>query len=75
MAGPMPAGMQNIDIGLVRMVNCPVCPVTDGTESKMRPGRDQRSVAGPHFRPIGSAFSEPRRVLGQTSLNFISTKK
>jgi len=31
-------GMQNTDIGLASLVNCPVCPVTDGRERKMRPG-------------------------------------
>ena len=31
------ADMQNIDIGLASLANCPVCPVTDGTEPKMRP--------------------------------------
>jgi len=33
------AGMHNIDKGHACLVNCPVCPVTDGTEPKMRPGR------------------------------------
>jgi len=32
-AGSVSAGMQNTDIG---MANCPVCPVTKGTEPKMR---------------------------------------
>jgi len=53
------AGMQNTDIGIVSLVNCPVYPVTngtDGTESKMRFG----PAPGPHFRHIGSGFSGPR---------------
>jgi len=34
------ASMQNIDMGgLARLVICPVCTVTDGTQSKLRPGR------------------------------------
>ena len=41
------AGMQNTDIGLAPLVNFPVCPVTDGTESKMRPGLAEASGARP----------------------------
>jgi len=59
--------MQNTNIDLVSLVNCPVYPVTsgtDGTESKMRfgpaplrgrilgiSGRDSLGHAGPAFRP------------------------
>ena len=48
------AGMQNTDIVRAPLVNCPICPLTDGTEIKMRPGParpSQWSLAGPHFRP------------------------
>jgi len=49
------AGMQNIDIGLAPLVNCPVCPVRDGTEPKMRlsPARPRPAEpgrAGPHVK-------------------------
>jgi len=37
-------------MGLAPLVTCPVCPVTDGIEPKMRPGPGWRSPAGPHFR-------------------------
>jgi len=52
------AGMQNTDIGLVPLMNRPVCPVTVGTQPKMRTGQQ--------YRPIGQCFSGPSRVLGQT---------
>jgi len=32
------AGMHNTDTCLASLVICPVCPLTDGTEPKMRPG-------------------------------------
>jgi len=33
------AGMQSTDTGLASLVNCPVCPVTDGTEPKIQHGQ------------------------------------
>jgi len=44
------SGMQNNNIGLAPLVNCPVCPVHYVTELQMRPGsarRGQRSLVGP----------------------------
>ena len=42
------AGMQNTDIGLASLVNCPVCPVTVGENVKCGPARLRRwSLAGP----------------------------
>ena len=57
------AGMQNTDIGLASLVNCSVCPVTDGTGQSLKCGR--RSPAEPHFRPIwaGSGFRPGRLVM------------
>ena len=60
-------GMQNTDIGLASLVNCPVCPVTVGENVKCGPAQLRPVEPGwavPHFRPIGLGFSGPGRVLG-----------
>jgi len=39
--------VQNTDTDLAALANCPVCPVTDGTEPRMQPGRGWWSLTGP----------------------------
>jgi len=51
------AGMQNTEIGLVPLVSCSVCPLTDGTEPKRRPGPVDAGVAWP-------GRAGPGRILG-----------
>jgi len=58
--------MQNTDTGLASLVNCPICPVADGPEPKMRPDLAEAGGARPggaHFRPIGPDFSGPGRAV------------
>ena len=61
MAEPMP--VCRISTGLAALMNCPVCPVADGTGPKMRPGPAEAGVACmpgpavPHFRSIGPRVS------------------
>ena len=61
------AGMQNTDIGLAPLVNFPVCPVTDGTESKIQPGPAKASGARPgRILGLWGRFLLAGPVLGQT---------
>ena len=58
-------------VGLAVLVICPVCPVTDGTEPKMRPGPARPRPAEPEPGRIldlsaGFLWAWPGRVLGQT---------
>jgi len=46
MAGPIYAGTQNTDIGLAPLVNCPVCPVTDGIQTGHRQGFSEPGFMG-----------------------------
>jgi len=61
------SGMQNNNIGLAPLVNCPVCPVHYVTELQMRPGsarRGQRSLVGPgRILRLWPCFSGPGRTV------------
>ena len=62
---PVPFRIHWYSIGLVPLINCPVCLGTDRIEPKMWTGPARLAKpgqVGPHFKPIEPGFCGPGRA-------------